>query len=349
LSEPLTIALDAMGGDNAPEIVLQGADIARLRFPGVRFAIYGDEAKINPLLERMGKLREIVTVHHTDEVVTNEIKPSVALRQGRKSSMQLAINAVRSGAAEGVVSAGNTGALMAMAKISLKTLPGIDRPAIAAIFPTQRSECVMLDLGANVECDSANLFQFGVMGSVFARTVLGLLKPSVGILNVGTEEMKGNDAVRQAAAYLRESKLPIQYHGFVEGDGIAKGTVDVIVTDGFTGNVALKTCEGTIGLYSDFLRKAFTSTLVSRLGYLLARHSLNKLRARVDPRRYNGAMFLGLNGIVIKSHGGTDGFGFANAIGVAVDMSTNGFNDKIIKELALHDPADASTARAAAS
>ena len=349
MSEPLTIALDAMGGDNAPEIVLQGADIARLRFPGVRFIAYGDKALIQPLLERMEKLRDIVTVHHTDEVVTNEAKPSVALRQGRNSSMQLAINAVRSGDAEGVVSAGNTGALMAMAKVSLKTLPGIDRPAIAAVFPTRRSECVMLDLGANVECDSDNLFQFGVMGSVFARTVLGILKPSVGLLNVGTEEMKGNDAVRQAAVYLRESNLPIQYHGFIEGDGIAKGVVDVIVTDGFTGNVALKTFEGTIGLYSDFLRKAFMSSFVSRIGYLLARHSLNKLRARVDPRRYNGAMFLGLNGIVIKSHGGTDAFGFANAIGVAVDMSTNGFNEKIIKELAIHDPSDASAARAAAS
>ncbi len=349
MSEPLTIALDAMGGDNAPEIVLRGADTARRRFPGVRFIAYGDKALIMPLLERIPELRDIVTVRHTDEVVTNETKPSIALRQGRNSSMQLAINAVRAGEAEGVVSAGNTGALMAMAKVALKTLPGIDRPAIGAVFPTQRNECVMLDLGANVECDADNLFQFGVMGGMFARTVLGLLKPSVGLLNVGTEEMKGNDSVRQAAVYLRESRLPIQYHGFVEGDDIAKGTVDVIVTDGFTGNVALKTIEGTIRLYSDFLRKAFKSSPASRFGYLLAQHALNKLRARVDPRRYNGAMFLGLNGIVIKSHGGTDAFGFANAIGVAVDMSTNGFNDKIIKELAAHDPTDASTARAAAS
>jgi glycerol-3-phosphate acyltransferase PlsX len=348
LSEPLTIALDAMGGDNAPEIVLKGADLARLRFPGVRFVVYGDEARIMPLLKRMETLGDIVTVHHTDETVTNETKPSVALRQGRKSSMQLAINAVRAGEAEGIVSAGNTGALMAMAKVSLKMLPGIDRPAIAAVFPAQRRECVMLDLGANVECDADNLFQFGVMGGVFASTVLGLLKPSIGLLNVGTEEVKGNDAVRLAATYLRESGLPIQYHGFVEGDDIAKGTVDVIVTDGFTGNVALKTFEGTVRLYSDFLRKAFKSSLASRLSYVLARHSLNKLRARVDPRRYNGAMFLGLNGIVVKSHGGTDAFGFANAIGVAIDMSANGFNDKIIKELAVHGPSGAS-ARAAAS
>ncbi len=349
MSEPLTIALDAMGGDNAPEIVLQGADIAKRRFPDVRFMLYGDEAKITPLLDRMATLGDAVTVHHTDEAVSNEVKPSVALRQGRKSSMQLAINAVRSGEAEGVVSAGNTGALMAMAKVSLKTLPGIDRPAIAAVFPSERGESVMLDLGANVECDADNLFQFGVMGGVFARTVLGLLKPSVGLLNVGSEEMKGNDAVRLAATYLRESRLPVQYHGFVEGDDIARGTVDVIVTDGFTGNVALKTIEGTVRLYSNFLRKAFRSSAVSRFSYLLARRSINKLRARVDPRRYNGAMFLGLNGIVVKSHGGTDAFGFANAIGVAVDMSANGFNEKIIKELAVHGPSDASAARAAAS
>jgi len=302
-----------------------------------------------PLLDKHPLAAKVSEIRHTDEAITNDQKVSSALRAGRNSSMRLAINAVGSGEAAGVISAGNTGALMAMAKVSLKTLPGIDRPAIAAVFPTRRSECVMLDLGANVECDSDNLFQFGVMGSVFARTVLGILKPSVGLLNVGTEEMKGNDAVRQAAVYLRESNLPIQYHGFIEGDGIAKGVVDVIVTDGFTGNVALKTFEGTIGLYSDFLRKAFMSSFVSRIGYLLARHSLNKLRARVDPRRYNGAMFLGLNGIVIKSHGGTDAFGFANAIGVAVDMSTNGFNEKIIKELAIHDPSDASAARAAAS
>ena len=349
MSDPVIIALDAMGGDNAPEIVLRGANIARRRFPGLRFIAYGDEERIAPLLKRMAKLGDIVTIHHTDAVVTNEAKPSIALRQGRNTSLQLAINAVREGEAEGVVSAGNTGAMMAMAKIALKTLPGIDRPAIAAVFPNQRAQCVMLDLGANVEYDADNLIQFAVMGGVFARTVLGLLKPSVGLLNVGSEEIKGNDALRRAAAYLRESQLPIQYHGFVEGDDIAKGTVDVIVTDGFTGNVALKTIEGTVRLYSDFLRNAFKSSPASRLGYLLARRSLNKLRARVDPRRYNGAMFLGLNGIVVKSHGSTDAFGFANAIGVAVDMSANGFNDKIIRELAVHGPNDAASARAAAS
>ena len=349
MSDPLTIALDAMGGDNAPQIVVNGANIARRRFPDARFLLFGDERKINPLLKRLPTLQAVTTVHHTEAVVTADARPSQALRQGKNTSMQLAINAVREGVASGVVSAGNTGALMAMSKLSLRMLPGISRPAIAGLFPTQLGECVMLDLGANVDCDADNLIQFSVMGEVFARLVLGVLKPSVGLLNVGTEELKGNDAVRQAAATLRETSLPIRFHGFVEGDDIGKGTVDVVVSDGFTGNIALKTIEGSVRLYSEYLRKAFKSSLASRLGYMLARRGLNKLRARLDPRRYNGAMFLGLNGIVVKSHGGTDAFGFANAIGVAVDMASQGFNDKIIKELAVHGTGGTFKARAAAS
>ena len=349
MSGPLTIALDAMGGDDAPRIVVRGANIARRRFPSVHLLFVGDEQKIAPLMKRLPLLRRSSSIHHTDQVVTDDDKPSHALRQGRGSSMRLAIDAVRDGRAAGVVSAGNTGAIMAMAKTALKTLPGIERPAIAAVFPTRRSESVMLDLGANVECDADNLMQFSVMGAVFARLVLGLLKPSVGLLNVGAEVVKGNEAVRRAAAALRETSLPIRFHGFVEGDDIGRGTVDVIVSDGFTGNVTLKTIEGTVGLYSDFLRKAFKSSLASRLGYVLARRGLNKLRARVDPRRYNGAIFLGLNGIVVKSHGGTDAFGFANAIGVAVDMAANGYTDKIIKELATHRIGRPMTVQAAAS
>jgi len=337
LSDSLTIALDAMGGDNAPHIVVRGANMARRRFPNVNFLLFGDERRVVPMMRKLKRLRERCTIRHTESFVTNEAKPSTALRQGRQSSMQLAINAVRDGEAQGVVSAGNTGALMAMAKISLKTLPGIDRPAIAAIFPNRQSECVMLDLGANVEADAHNLIQFCVLGEVFARYVLGRVhtKPSVGLLNVGTEDVKGHDAVRQAASLLRELDLPIRFHGFVEGDDIANGTVDVIVTDGFTGNIALKTIEGTVRLYSDFLRKAFTSSIAARLGYVLARRGLRRLKARVDPRRYNGAVFLGLNGIVVKSHGGTDAFGFANAIGVAVDLAKQGYNEKITQELTL--------------
>jgi len=333
LSAKLTIALDAMGGDNAPGIVLKGAAIACRRFPEVHFLVFGDEQRMGRFLKRLRRLRNRATVHHTDEVVTNEMRPSAALRHGRRSSMWHAIEAVRDGRAAGVVSAGNTGAMMAMAKLLLRTLPGIDRPAIAGYFPTQRGETVMLDLGANLDCSPENLVQFAVMGEVFARSVLGIQNPTVGLLNVGSEDSKGHDEVRRAAQILRETTLPLRFHGFVEGDDITRGTTDVIVADGFTGNVALKTAEGTARLYSEFLGRAFKSSLSATIGYMLARRALHKVRARLDPRRYNGAMFVGLNGIVVKSHGGTDTIGFANAIGVAVDLAVNGFNDVITKEL----------------
>ena len=247
--------------------------------------------------------------------------------------MRLAIDAVAEGRADCVVSAGNTGALMAMSKVVLRTVPGIDRPAMASLFPTQRGESVMLDLGANVECDADNLVQFALLGDVFARTVLGLVQPVVGLLNVGSEELKGHDAVREAAARLRDTFSPISFHGFVEGDDIGAGTVDVIVTDGFTGNIALKTAEGTVKLVIEFFRAAFRHSLLGRIGYIFARGALNRLRGRLDPRRYNGAVFLGLQGIAVKSHGGADALSFANAIGVAVDMKANGFLDKIREEL----------------
>jgi glycerol-3-phosphate acyltransferase PlsX len=248
--------------------------------------------------------------------------------------MRLAIDAVADGRADGIVSAGNTGALMAMAKLVLKMLPGIDRPAIASFFPTQRGESVMLDLGANIECDAENLVQFALMGDVFARTVLGLVEPTVGLLNVGAEDLKGNDAVREASARLRMAMSPIRFYGFVEGDDITAGTVDVVVTDGFTGNVAVKTAEGTAKLFGEFLEAAFRHSLMARIGYIFARRALQNLRLRCDPRRYNGAMFLGLNGIAVKSHGSADAFGFANAIGVAIDLKVNGFLDKIRVDLA---------------
>jgi len=350
VSGPLVIALDAMGGDHAPEIVVKGANLAGRRFPDVQFQLFGNEAKIAPYLKRRPGLRRRCTIRHTEIAVRNDERPSAALRQGRDSSMQLAINAVRDGSAAGVVSAGNTGALMAMAKVSLRTLPGIDRPAIAAFFPTMAAESVMLDLGANIECDARNLFEFAMLGSAFSRVVLGVERPKVGILNVGAEEPKGSDSVREAAAMLRAyGDMPLEFTGFVEGDEIARGSVDVIVTDGFTGNVALKSAEGTVRLYSEFLRRAFKSSIASRLGYLLARRALQKLKARVDPRRYNGAVFLGLKGIVVKSHGGTDAFGFANAVGVAVDMARNGFGDVITGELARYGAARPAPAQVAAS
>jgi len=334
VSERITIALDAMGGDRAPGIVVKGAEIALERHPDAHFLLFGVEDEVRPLLAKAPRLGKSITLHHTNEVIAGDAKPSLALRTGRQSSMRLAIDAVAEGRAHGVVSAGNTGALMATAKFVLKMLPGIDRPAIASFFPTRRGETVMLDLGANVECDAENLVQFALMGDVFARAVLGLIEPTVGLLNVGSEDLKGNDAVREAAARLREAITPIHFYGLVEGDDIAAGTVDVVVTDGFTGNIAVKTAEGTVKLFAEFLESAFRHSLPARIGYLFARGALRKLRMRSDPRRYNGAIFLGLGGIAVKSHGSTDAFGFANAIGVALDMKLNGVLDKIRVELA---------------
>jgi glycerol-3-phosphate acyltransferase PlsX len=333
MSVPLVVALDAMGGDHAPRSVVDGAEIARLRYPGVSFLMFGDEVRIRPLLDGHPELARIVEIVDTPDAVADDAKVAQALRSGRRSSMRLAIDSVAEGRAGCVVSGGNTGVLMAMAKIVLKSLPGIDRPAIASFLPTTRGETVMLDLGANVECSPENLTQFAVMGSIFARTVLGVIQPTIGLLNVGSEEMKGNETVRTAAQMLRTMPLPGTFHGFVEGNDIPAGTVDVVVTDGFTGNVALKTAEGTARLYADFLRRTFEASLFARLGYLLARNAFKKLRRRTDPRRYNGAMFLGLQGVCVKSHGGTDALGFANAVGVAVDLVRNGFNDRIRDEM----------------
>jgi phosphate acyltransferase len=329
----LTIALDAMGGDHAPQVVIAGADMARERFRDLRFLLYGDERQLRALLRARGQLAARAQIEHTPERVDPDARPSQVLRQGRGTSMCLAIEAVKAGRASAAVSAGNTGALMALAKFVLKTLPGIDRPAIASLMPTRRSEAVFLDLGANSECDAENLVQFAVMGEVFARAVLGVTKPTVGLLNIGTEEVKGHDTIREAATALRASLLPIEFRGFVEGTDLTSGKVDVVVTDGFTGNVALKVLEGTVGLYTQFLREAFKSSFMAQIGYVLAKPALQLLRQRLDPRRYNGAMFLGLNGVVVKSHGGTDALGFANAIGVAADLVQQGTNQRITAEL----------------
>ncbi len=333
LKEHVTLSIDAMGGDNAPRVVVAGIDIARKRLPGVEFLLFGDQSHLELLFAAHPKTRGICEVRHTTDVVTNDAKAGMALRSGRNSSMRLAINAVGEGEAAGIVSAGNTGALMAMAKFVLKTLPGIDRPAIAAYFPTMRGDSVMLDLGANVDCDADNLVQFAVMGEVFTRHVLGLEQPSIGILNIGAEDLKGNEAVKKASATLQASPLPIKFHGFIEGDDIGAGIVDVVVTDGFTGNVALKTAEGTANLFKHFLRLSLNESLMTRLAALLAKPALETFRARLDPRRYNGAMFVGLNGICVKSHGGTDELGFAHAIDVAVNLITRGFNEKIKEDL----------------
>jgi phosphate acyltransferase len=347
VTRDITLALDAMGGARAPDMVLRGAEMALQRHPDLRFLVYGADAELRPLLDKLPRLADAVELYHTSEVVLDDDKPSAALRSGRQSSMRLAIDAVAEGLADGVVSAGNTGALMAMAKFALKTLPGIDRPAIASFFPTRCGESVMLDLGANVECDAENLVQFALLGDAFARSVLGLIEPTVGLLNVGSEDQKGNDAVRAASLRLRGALSPIRFYGFIEGDDIPAGTVDVVVTDGFTGNIAVKTAEGTAKLFTEFMSGAFRHSLSARIGYLFARHALRKLRMRLDPRRYNGAVFLGLRGIAVKSHGSTDAFGFAHAIGVAVDMKINGFLDNVRVDLERLDAATAATQPAA--
>jgi len=334
---PFTLSVDAMGGDHAPDIVVQGIDISAERHPAARYLLVGDEARLQPLLRRYRRAEAACTVRHAPDTIAADLKPTAALRQ-RNASMRVAIDAVAAGQAAGVVSAGNTGALLALAKIVIKTLAGIDRPAMAAIAPSVRGDVVMLDLGANVTCDTRNLVEFAVMGDVFARTVLGLTAPTIGLLNVGSEELKGDDRIRAAADVLRESHIGPQFHGFVEGHDIAAGTTDVIVTDGFTGNVALKTAEGTAKLVLQLLRQAFTSSLSAKLGYLLARSELERLRELVDPRRYNGAVMVGLNGVVVKSHGGTDGPGFAHAVDVALDMVVHHFNDHIREGLARLGP-----------
>ena len=327
-------------------MVIPGAALSAVRHPELRFLLVGDRARIEPLLERHPALKTRAEILHTDVIVTMDAKPSQALRQGRgKSSMWLAIDSVRTGAADSAVSAGNTGALMAMARFVLKTLPGISRPAIAAIWPTLRSESIVLDVGATIGADAKQLVEFAVMGEAMARCLFGVEKPTVGLLNVGVEEIKGVEQVKEAGRILRQSSLPLEYAGFVEGDDIAKGTVDVVVTEGFTGNIALKTAEGTAKQLATYLKLSLSRTLISRIGALLASGAFKALRDRMDPRKHNGGVFLGLNGVVVKSHGGTDALGFATAIDVALEMVRNDLVNKIKTDVeimnALINPASA--------
>jgi glycerol-3-phosphate acyltransferase PlsX len=327
-----------MGGDQAPEMVIAGLELAAIRFPQAKFMIFGDSARLEPLLAGTKRLRPLATIHPTGDVISGDMKPTAALRL-RDSSLRRAIDAVLSGEAAGVVSAGNTGALLALSKIMLKTIPGIDRPAMAAIAPSAKGDVVLLDLGANVVYDSRNLVEFALMGEMFARVALGLPKPTFGLLNIGSEEGKGDEILRSAAQALRESPIGAQFHGFVEGHDIAAGTVDVVVTDGFTGNVALKTGEGALKLVGDLLKRVFNSGPLAKAGYILARGGLQRLKEWMDPRRYNGAVLLGLNGVVVKSHGGADAEGFAHAVDVAMDMISNDFNSRIAEGLAAMDRA----------
>lgn len=333
LSGNLIIALDVMGGDHGPSALIPGAALALQDRPDISYLLFGDEAKIAPMLERYPALKPVSTIVHTDKAVSSDDKPAQALRNGRDSSMRLAINAVKEGRAHCVVSGGNTGALMAMAKMVLKCLPGIQRPAIASVFPTMKGATTVLDLGANLECDAELLVQFAVLGSVYSRVVRGQEVPTVGILNVGSEDMKGHEELRNAAAILQQVKFPGKYYGFVEGNDITAGTVDVIVTDGFTGNVALKVAEGVGKLTSHMLKQSLKSSPLSMLGAALAYGALKGLKKRMDPRLYNGGMFLGLDGVCVKSHGSMDEIGVANAIKVAADMVASSFNARVAQEI----------------
>jgi glycerol-3-phosphate acyltransferase PlsX len=328
------LALDGMGGDRAPDVIVNGADIARERYPGTTFLLFGDPAKLKPLVGKRKGLAQVLEIVPAEDAVLAEDKPSFALRRRRKSSMWLACEAAGQGRADSVVSAGNTGALLAISMFAMRMLEGADRPALCSFVPTTRGESVMLDLGANIECDADNLAQFAVMGSVFAQVLMGLDTPRVGLLNVGSEELKGHEELRQAAACLRREGVPISFQGFIEGNDITSGAVDVVVTDGFTGNIALKSIEGAAKLLSGFLRDAFRTSTFAKIGYLFASGALEKMGKRTDPRRYNGGVFLGLDGVCVKSHGGTDALGFAYAIGVAVDMVRYEYKSKLVEGLA---------------
>ena len=346
----IVLALDGMGGDHAPEVVVDGANMARERYPGTSFLLFGNPARLRPLVERRKGLAATLEIVPAEDAVLAEDKPSFALRRRRRSSMWLAVEAAAQGRADTVVSAGNTGALLAISMFAMRMLEGAHRPALASFLPTARGETVVLDLGANLECDADNLSEFAVMGSVFAQVLLGLDRPRVGLLNVGSEELKGHEELRQAAAWLRRPGSPIDFHGFVEGNDIGMGVVDVVVTDGFTGNVALKAIEGTAKLYTQFVRDTFRTSTFAKIGYVFASGAWRKLSKRVDPRRYNGAVFLGLDGVCVKSHGGMDALGFANAIGVAVDLVRYEYRNKLVEGLAkLRElPSDADSADPAA-
>jgi phosphate acyltransferase len=331
MPQKVCIAIDAMGGDHGAPVTVPGAALCLQRHPGATFLLYGDAGVLEPLVAKFPALAAVARIVHTDIAIRMDAKPSQALRQGRwKSSMWLAIDAVKKGEADVAVSAGNTGALMAMAKIHLRMKPGVERPAIAALWPTMRGESVVLDVGATIGADAQHLVELAAMGAAMARVLFDIDRPKVGLLNIGVEEVKGLEEVREAGQILRDRPLPhLDYAGFVEGDDIGKGTVDVVVTEGFAGNIALKTAEGTAKQIAEYLRSAMGRNLRSKLGYLLARDAFRTLKDKLDPRKVNGGVFLGLNGVVIKSHGSTDAEGFAAAVDLGYEVVTHELMEKV--------------------
>ncbi len=334
MGSPITIALDAMGGDFGPSVVIPAAALSLIRHPETRYIFFGRESEILEQMSAHSPLASVSRIVHTDVAVSMADKPSQALRHGRwKSSMWLALDAVKTGEAQAAISAGNTGALMAMSRFCLRSLPGIDRPAIAALWPTLTSESVVLDVGANVGADARTLVDCAGMGAAFARALFSIDKPTVGLLNIGVEEIKGLDEIKAAAAALRNPDLPIEYKGFIEGTDLGKGLVDVVVTEGFSGNIALKTAEGTAKQIGVYLRAAMNRSFLARMGGLLAQGAFQALRAKMDTRKMNGGVFLGLNGLVIKSHGGADAVGFASAIDLGYDMAASGLVERIGRDV----------------
>jgi glycerol-3-phosphate acyltransferase PlsX len=328
-----------MGGDHAPRIVVEGLEHFAQSHPDLRFLIHGDEAQLKPLLEKAPTAAPRVTIRHTEKSVAMDAKPSQMLRQGKGTSMWNAIEAVKSGEAIAAVSAGNTGALMALSMFILRKVEGVHRPALVASWPTRKGVTAMLDLGADIAADAEQLVEFAIMGVAFARAVNGVQNPKVALLNIGEEELKGHESIREAARLLRTSNLPIDFRGFIEADKIGSADIDVIVTDGFTGNIALKTAEGIAKMISDMLKDALKSGPLAMLGAALAMPALKQFRSKMDPRKVNGAVFLGLNGVVVKSHGGTDSVGFAQAIKVAAGMGESGFRTEVEENLRRLAPA----------
>jgi phosphate acyltransferase len=337
VSDAPCIAIDVMGGDGGLQTMLAGAALALERSPGLLFELVGDETQIRSALLGRPALATASRVTHAGEVIEGSERAAQAIRRSKTTSMGVAIDAVKRNTAGAAVSAGNTGALMAMAKLALRTMPGIDRPALAALLPSLgENDFVMLDLGANTECDVRNLVEFAVMGAAYSRTALGIDRPRVSLLNIGTEDQKGTEEIRDAAAALRATNhLHLDFRGFIEGDKIARGETDVVVCDGFSGNISLKTMEGTARFVTDLLRRAFTSSIRSKFGFLVSRPATRLMQHHLDPDNHNGAVFLGLNGVVVKSHGGASPKGVANAIGVAAKLVSNGITQRIANDLAL--------------
>ena len=331
------IAIDAMGGDEGVRVMIEGAAIARRSHDRFNFLLVGDEQRIKDALEHHPNLRAASEILHAPDVVSGDEKPTQALRRAKTTSMGMAINAVKTGAAGAAVSAGNTGALMAMAKLALRTMPGIDRPALSALLPTLGdNDIVMLDLGANTECDARNLVQFAIMGAAYSRIVTGREVPRVRLLNIGSEETKGTEGLQSAAAQLKAAadQLSISFDGFVEADKMLRGEVDVVVTDGFSGNIALKAVEGTARFVADLLRRAFASSIRSKFGFLVSRPATELLKHHLDPNNHNGAVFLGLNGVVVKSHGSASAAGVANAVAVTARLLEEDLTQRITADLA---------------